>query len=176
LEKPYDEDRDGVAITNSAGMPFLDHVMGDDSRPTIHIEKNSWTWNRNGFLKYRDVINKGTWWGFENNTLKVQDIGSERIWSEEFDQYYYKIHLELAYDPKYKWAKRVLDCGLMQWNPFVEKLENILDDNGVGYITEPVPLDGAGKALPKAPPIKYEFLTFNIYNEMDFSVFNWMLT
>lgn len=162
-------DEDGNPIRNSAGDPFGDPILIDDSRPVIVVTRNE---DVNAFDvtlagEYQDVVNAAMWNGFPARTVKCTEIRtSEERKDPSTNLYYYEVNyvFEVKWDT---WTRQILDQGFAYLDSSVRK--PFLDSEGQP-ISEPKLLDGLGEELTDGdPPVTLEF---RVYPDADFSVFN----
>lgn len=128
--KEFTKDREGNAIKNAAGDPFVDPpVTGDDSRMSIRCTKNFASGNIPEFISYKDSINTSAFWGFEERRVKVQSL--------EFEQRYYlgspfligRIEVHVTEATSVKWDDEVLNAGYFERWPSGRRVR-IFDDDG----------------------------------------------
>lgn len=163
-------DQDGEPIRNSAGDPFGDPVVIDDSRPLIVVTRNE---DVNAFDltlagEYQDVVNSATWNGFPARTVKCTEIQtSEEQKDTTSGLYYYTVTyvFEIKWDT---WNRKILDQGYAYLDGSDRK--PFLDDEKQP-ISDPKLLDGSGGELDVAmdPPVE---LDFRVYESKDFDIFN----
>lgn len=159
-----EKDKDGVAIKNSAGVPFDTGVELDDSYMVLIAEKNFSTLqqiidlNTNFAMK----VNNDPFKGGQIREWLCRPIASSDIQYEN-GVAFYRATFHLAYKPG-KWDVDILDRGFSELNGGV--LRDILDKNKQP-ITEPWPLNGAGVKLPEGSPLV--FVTKRLRGEAAFS-------
>ncbi len=173
-EKVFTQDRNGWAILNSAGFPFVDPmVKGDDSRWTCSVKKNvsavpAW------ILTYRDAINASSF-TIQGLTIpakcgKIMSIGISEWQRAPANSIYYILTWSFCVHPV-SWDEPVLDAGLMQ---------NFLCPDGTHWyvpcwdaagqrVTRPVPMNGAGGQILNPTPQNAQYITVEKYNLKDFS-------
>lgn len=175
FQKPAVYDRNGEAIVNSAGDFFDDPPQMDDTRVTAQIQKNvaavpSW------LLTYRDAVNDASF-DLDGITIaagvaKLQppQIGQEQ---ERNGFTFRQITLNMHFRGE-GWALRPLDQGYNEkadLNAIGDELARVkmLDDKGLEP-TRPILLDGNGFRLENPGPTTAVFLSFDVYDEKDFSI------
>lgn len=176
--RPYYKDRNGEWILNSAGDPFDPPIEADDSRWTIVVTKNMFavpTW----YLFYQDALNStaieidGVQFAAWQLKCSGIDIGSQQ---ERNDIRYRVVTLTLQPAPMTGnplvgwgdpttdgWTISLLDEGFRQIDSTTGELVAIED------ITAPVPLNGAGRAIPDPSPTNAVGLDFDLYKLLDFN-------
>lgn len=136
------------AITNSALMRIEPPIELEESHPVIQIVRNEATDAWANAALYRDAINTDAFAGFAAGTCKFDPITSD---GPEFDndiEYWvvtYRIQVNLD-----GWDTTFLDRGTHEIIGNVEngkpRYEEIMANDGKP-VREPVPLNGAGRAL-----------------------------
>jgi hypothetical protein len=163
FEREIDRDINGRAIANSAGDPFLNQLVRDDSRPILSVTRNEAFFNAQLAYWYRDVVNSDPFFGANPGQVKVSNISASRQFSDQIG-FYWKVSYEFAFNAE-GWRKKVLSMGLREKKN--GKLQNILV-NGTP-ITEPMLLGQNGEQLAQnGTPYALEF---DVYNKAPFSVF-----
>jgi hypothetical protein len=138
-------------VRASNGQAFSPPVMRKRYIPgfTITTWLNFAPWNRKA--DYTGAVNNDTFLGFAPNTLKCSSYEIQSVWEQNL--YYYQIDITfLIGDPD--WDVRVLDCGTYEYVSTVMPNEKIKDSQG-NFVTDPVPLDGAGRKLALGDPLVY---------------------
>ena len=159
------EDINGNPVVNSAGDYFDPPVTCDDSRPTLRIVRNEPTYIPQYALTWKDTTNLDTFYGFAPGTVKMSTPLGELDYNP-ICGFYYIVTYQFEINPN-GWAKQILDQGMRQI--VSGSKTNILDDDGTP-ITAPIPLKGNGKKLVTGgTPVA---LTFNVYQQSDFSQLN----
>ena len=167
-------DKDGYAITNSAGDFFDPPAMMDDSRRVVTVQKNlaavpSW------ILDYQDAVNSdvftidGISVAIGRAKMQAVTVGPvERRSSTVFRTVNFTIHLQ-----RDGWALEPLDAGFREFvttdSVPEPELKNILNRGDQQPVAAPVPLDGEGKALDNPTPTNCVFLTYHVYKTRAFS-------
>lgn len=162
--KVVEKDKDGIAIKNSAGVPFDTGVELDDSYLVLIAEKNFATLQQIIDLNtsFAMKVNNDVFKGGTSRTWLCRPIGCSDIQSEEGVSFY-RATFHLVYKPD-RWDVEIVDKGFSELN--AGQLRDILDKNKQP-ITEPWPLNGAGVALPAGGTLV--FLTKRIRGEVAFS-------
>lgn len=176
FEVAVTEDRDGKAILNSAGDPFLDPIIWPSTRKKFNVTFNSATipaWHDalEGMVNDGDVtiVKGGTATVYAANSLlfipgNISDL------KDEDGTTYMEISFALLHNRR-GWTVRLLDAGLYQVVDDVRtriQVEN--DSQELVDVSEPVPLDGAGAVLANPTPATAHFNDFEIAEEGDFSI------
>ncbi len=169
-EKVIWVDQDGKAVRNSAGDPFGDPVVVDDSRPMLVVTRNESVnaFNLTLAAQQKDKVNAAVWNGFPARTVKCSDIqtGDEQK-DPATSLYYYSV--SYVFDIKWEtWTREILDQGFAYLDGSTRK--PFLDDEGQP-ISDPKLLDGLGEELDASmdPPV---LLSYRVYPDTDFTVFN----
>ncbi|WP_422923752.1 hypothetical protein [Singulisphaera sp. PoT] len=165
FQKIIEKDKDDNEVKNSAGVPFNPALQADDSRSVLSI-----TWNMKHFEDtwsdtYKDKINQSTFWGRAPKTVKCTPINGVRKYNPDYG-WYWEVSFEFHVKEE-TWVFKPLDAGMYKIKDDGTDIEAITK-NGVP-ITEPVPLDGSGKPMPKDGTPTY--LEIEYYKEIDFGVF-----
>lgn len=161
-----DVDNAGNPIQNSAKMPFADPVEVDDSRTTLRVSTNEATFNEDMPATYVDTVNNATWRSKAARTVKCESINA-RLNYDSTQGNYYSVVYEFAIKPD-TWDVKVADVGY-EYTDGTNHYK-FMDEDG-RPATSPKKLDGTnGTAI--ADSADMEFLTFQVYEEKDFSVFN----
>lgn len=162
-ERPFDKDRDGAAIVNSAKDSYDPPVMGDDSRHVFRVTRNEPTFPIAMLDEYRDTTNDALWFGFAAGTAKMATIRYQRLWHRACG-YYWRCTYEFNV-AREGWAKVVLDQGFYTLTAGTRK--QVLIDGQPP--SSPKLLDGSGALLgTAATPV---FRTHHIYAQKDFRAF-----
>jgi hypothetical protein len=155
-------DRNGNPITNSAGDYFDPPLTIDDSRPTLRIVRNEPSYDPGYATKWKDCLNTGPFFGFNPGYVKMSTPLGDLDYSPVCG-YYYIVTYQFEINPN-GWKKNILDQGLRQI--VSGKQQKIVDDKGED-VTSPALLNGKGAKLATGGnPVT---LTFNVYQEADFS-------
>ena len=160
-------DKDGYAITNSAGDFFDPPAMMDDSRRVVTVQKNlaavpSW------ILDYQDAVNSDAFTisgiSIAIGVAKMQSVAVGPVEKRNAVSFYpvtFTICLQ-----RDGWALKILDAGFAK-KAAGERSRATLDD----YTdpVQPVLLNGSGGVLANPTPSTAVFRTFNIYKTRAFS-------
>ncbi len=158
--------------------PWFDPpVTRDDSRPVLTYKRNEATFDFSTVEIYRDHVNKTTWNGFPERTVKmaapavVPMYSAMLVSSDNLDGLYFEVtytfHINLE-----TWDRRVLDAGYNQFNNTTLKKTRItLDDGNAPPV--PVPLDGYGGKQTATDSstgaLVGVYRTFKVYPEAEFN-------
>lgn len=165
FERPVDKTVDGEAIVNTAGDPFANEILRDDSRPVLAFTRNEASFNASLAYSYRDTVNSDPFMGAAPGQVKVSNISGARQFDPNFG-FYWTVSYEFMFSAD-GFEKKIVSAGLREKND-QGKPANILVQGQP--INDPALLDKKGKQLkPGAPPHIQEF---KIYNETSFSAFN----
>lgn len=159
-----DRDIRGRAIRNSCGDPFHDPIPRDDSRPILKVTRNEQSFPTLTALAVRDTINNSTWNTFPSGTVKAAAPRTRTAYSAT-SGYYFQTSYEFYVNPS-GWNYSIMDVG---FNETINgSRRKILVDSQP--INDPLPLNGSGRVLaPSGNPV---YLSFDVYNPIDFSIFN----
>jgi len=170
FQRPAIQDRDGNAITTSAGELFATPAQMDDSRRVVTVSKNLAvvpTW----ILDYQDAINSDTF-TVDGVSIAVGKAKMQRVsvGAEEerngtvFRVVTFQMHLQ-----RDGWALSLLDAGWIVKNAIdPTKRERAIVDDG----TDPsvgILLDGNGRPLQNPSPSTGVFRSFNVFKTRAFS-------
>lgn len=178
FELPMDTDWNGVAVVNTAGVPFDPPVMRDDSRPVLTVVRNERDYSYELADLYRDSVNESEYITADISrppgTVKVAAIPGRRLFSAYLgeltgDPYYWQVTYQFHFN-RDGWKAQVLNAGRMQ---IVSGNLVPIVINGVP-VTDACPLDASGaRVLPANTPGDCVILEFQKYKEIDFaSAFN----
>lgn len=165
-----DQDNAGNPIVNSAGQSFDPPIEKDESRLVLSVDVNVASFDPILISQYKDSVNNGEFWGCPPKTVKFMNASAELDFSGDCpvnNGFFWAVTWEFEVKED-TWAKKILDQGLMCLDTSTGNLQHCADEEGQPS-SEPLLLDGAGhQAAVGASPI---YLTFDVYNEMDFSIF-----
>lgn len=168
--KAIEKDINGKAIVNSAGDYFDPPPEIDSSHWVVTITKNVVA-VPSVILEYTDAINASSFTiqgiGIDTRVAKIVDldIGDLQI---ECDFEYYVFTFSLEFRPE-TWKLKPLDQGYRYKSGTSRK--QIMDDSTPPRpITSPKLLNGSGAVLPDPTTANAVFLSYDVYNEKDFSI------
>ncbi len=169
-QKRVQKDRNGDAVLNSAGDPFLDPpATRDDAHLIFRIRANYLT-APSWFLSHRNAVNNApiTIDGLAVGTglAKVQRIEAsepKKRGSIQYKEVTLEVHVH-----EDGWKLDTLDSGLRE--KIDGESKHIINEIDKEEITESVALDGSGRRLDDPSPFNSIFLDFDIYPEVNFSV------
>lgn len=162
------EDLDGNAIVNSAGDYFDPPPEIDSSHWVATIEKNVPA-VPTFILSYTDAVNSDSFtiqgMTVNEKVAKIVDIDiSDRQTEGDFNFYVFTYSLEFRPET---WRLKVLDQGFRYDD--AGDIKQITDSSTPPRpITSPKLLDGSGGILANPSPGNAEFITFDVYNAVDF--------
>lgn len=169
FQKPATQDKDGKGIVNSAGDPFIPAEQMDDSRRVVTVQKNltavpSW------ILDYQDSVNNASFTvdgvSVAAGKAKVQRVSVGPVELRNgaaFRQVTFVIALR-----RDGWAYSILDQGYNEKDPKDPTNRQPITING-HIPSNPVLLDGTGKAQTDPKTANAKYLTYNVYKTADFS-------
>lgn len=175
FERPCIVDVDGNAILNSAGQPFAEPIMREDSRRVWVVTRNE---ALSGFDPvaaelFANKLNLYTWNGAAPKTVKAKPYVTGDIqYSQELGGFWFPVTYRFHYNPD-GWAEAPLDRGFSELDTSTSppKLKNIKDKEGQD-VKEPALLDGSGSRLADPSPGNEVFLEYHIYEAVDFAPMN----
>lgn len=169
VSRPFEYDRLGYPVTNSAGEPFDPPVMMDEKILTIRISKNKATYDQGYHSNFIDSLNSDRWMGFLRGQVKCVDIRASLQWegSFAFFRVTYMFEAKQARIPKncrwgnkkdkigkrveLSWCEFILDRGYRElyFDEDTEeyKLRPIINPDGIGTVSTPALLNGEGEAI-----------------------------
>lgn len=154
------KDRHGNRIRNSAGMPFDEIVTKDVTFPILNVSRYEASFPFGIAEMVADRVNSLTWQGFAPRTMKVHSIRAQRMYHVAWGRYY-RITYGFAFN-RLTWNYKPLDQGYHEL--IAGEISPIKKD---GFqITDPLPLDGAGRLLAQGGQEIY--LDFEIQDEINF--------
>jgi hypothetical protein len=168
-QRAVEKDNNNDPIDNSAGDPFLNPIIVDDSHLEVTITRNESKFLPDRALSFIGSVNDAAVTiagkiSAARQAKLVQYTGSKQTENDvDFWKVTYRIRFKSA-----TWDKEILDQGFNQLVGGVKK--KILDD-AQQPITDPVKLDGLG-AKAGAGVVNYE--TFQVLPETDFQLLGLM--
>lgn len=170
IARPFEYDRMGFAVQNSAGEVFDPPVMADEKYRVIRITKNQPpNFDHNRILNYVDTINSDRWFGYLRGQVKCADIRETLQWEGSFPfwRVTYTFHAKQARIPKncrwgnkndkigkrveLSWSEFILDRGYREAVFNLDTAEYdlipILNPDGGGTVSAPALLNGDGEAI-----------------------------
>ena len=99
-------------IVNAVGDPFADPVEQDDQRPVLVAVKNieNLVYVVNLGMRYKNAINKNSFWGAKPLHAKVQSITAGDLQEEE-DVQYYTMTIRVEFNEE-EWTRTMIDRGM----------------------------------------------------------------
>jgi len=171
-EIPVARDVDGKPIVNSAGEPFAEPTTIDGSRRLLTFTRNELVSAFDPMLAARcaDKVNLYPWNGFAPKTVKSEPITTGEAQYSQDVGWWFTVQYSFAVDPD-GWIKRPLDQGYTYLSAVDPTKRFTVRSQGDGQkLDDPALLDGSGYPLaPGADPV---FLAFEVYEAIDFSIFN----
>ena len=158
---------DNTAFLNSAGDPFANPIVRDQTRIVLTVTQAEETWDGSLALNYCDVINSNSYMGAAPYTFK-SIVGAESEWSTKWG-FYWTVNYELQYNPD-TWRKTVLDCGYYYIDQSSSTKRPIMVNGALA--TSPQLLYDTGAICPKGGTPHW--FTFKVYTETTFA-FSWRL-
>lgn len=158
-----EEDKDGNAIVNSAGIPFDPPLEVEERIVVLTVVKNMARYDGIKMADYIGRTNVRKWLNQLPGKWRLADSTADKVIEEGFA--FWKVRMIFEFRAK-GWNRRILDAGYMQlndlgddWDPCIDRLGN--------RATRPMPLDGMGYQLdPTEQPV---FLEFSLLDEADFA-------
>lgn len=171
VARPFEYDRLGYPVQNSAGQPFDPPLMTDEKILTIRVSKNQTTYNQGYYTDFIDSVNSDKWMGFLRGQVKCVDIRADLQWESSYPYWRvtYQFHAKKARIPKkwrfanpaekkiftrqkieLSWCEFILDRGWMEEYEDSEgatHLRPIWSPDGTSTVSSPALLDGLGKAI-----------------------------
>ena len=157
-----DEDVDGKAITNSAGLGFDPPLTREQYDLVLVIERNERRFSEVEAVNYAHAVNDDLFRGHPPGTCRLVRT------AQRIERVYFRVRNEVRIRKK-GWWRRVPDRGLRQLSAAGDEFVNIKDKHGHD-ITTPVPLDGKGR--PLAVGAEVIWLDFKVYDQLPFGKFN----
>ena len=163
IELPMEFDLDGAPVRNSAGQKFDTPPMLELYYPVFTIGRTEYSNPCRRMLDFSNRVNGEPFWGQEPGKVLLKSImpSTSITWGTPSWNVQYEVAINIYHPFIDLWQLEILDSGMQelidkQAQGSEEKalpLRAILDEQGK-EITQPVPLDGYGKKLPKnADPI-----------------------
>lgn len=162
-QEPIDEDANGKSIANSAGQAFDPPIQETFHDKILKIERNEGTFDYERASAYEGSINSDTFWGFAAGKVLCRAMKADprRVAALA----YYTVNYEFVIRED-GWKRRIKDQGLATKNDDGELvIAKDVDDN---TMTEPILLDGSGKALAAGADAKW--IEFETKTKKPFSI------
>ncbi len=169
-EVPATKDRDGTAILNKAGVPYDPPLMRTVRNSIMQFDMNEPTFDDATADSYVGALNSLTFAGKAPGKVRCNDITAV----EEFKNgvSYWKVHYEFEYNRR-GWQPEVLEMGYLErvsGGDCDGEFRRIKDCNDQ-ELTEPVPIDAAGKPIKSGDlPAAAIYTTWNTEDEIDFNL------
>ena len=161
-------DRDGNAVLNSAGDPFLD-VFRERTRRVVSVMKNISqvpTW----IITAEDAVNSAAF-QLDGFTIPagLARLGAPRLgkWQKRNGITYREMSMSIRLR-KDGWNLEPLDAGF-RYRDGSSNLKRITSYDGTD-VTQPVCLNGAGAILSNPTPANAVYGDFDVYPEFDFNL------
>lgn len=163
-------DRNGDAVLNSAGDPFVDPpVMRDKTNRILHVQKNvssvpSWFFASEDAVNSADIVIRGL--TVPERCAKLENITMSELQERNGIGFYvltFDLHLRAA-----TWNAQPLQAGFRE---LVSGVQRKITTAGDGTdITTPALLDAAGAAIDNPDPADASYANYELYNELDFTL------
>jgi hypothetical protein len=147
FQRPIEYDRNNRAITNSAGLPYDPPVERDDSRTTLSIGRNEASFDPSIKVLYENSVNIDAFFGGNPYYWKIAAITADLAFENGLAFWRVTYNFE---GRKEGWVSSLMDRGKAE--RVQGKLKAITDTAGVP-VSDPYPLDGTGRAIPKIMPL-----------------------
>jgi len=157
-------DIDDDPVVNSAGDRFPDPIEKDKARTLIDVVYYKQTLALSTLDQYRFALNNATFWGYAQNALRINSLTAEEQY--ENNLYYWEIHAQVEADPTDLWQLKLLDEGMVE---VVDGDRVLPQDSGSTKYVTPQVLDGSGGFLDAGASFASSWMTFDIYEELDFT-------
>lgn len=178
-QAPFIKDRDGKAVTNSAGDPFDPPAEKEDSRWAVTVQKNV-TSIPASILAYRNAINStefvvdGIPVASQHGLISSINIG-EFQYRNAIAYRSFSFTMQLRDSTEGAWVISIADLGLNQIfaigdETVLERIKIADGDDKNEWHTTPQQLDGSGFAVDNPTSLTVVFRNFNAYNLLDFNV------
>lgn len=166
-EKRLEKDIDGNPIVNSAGDPFQQDTIRDDSRLTITVQRNEAYGDLSLFAQIRDKLNSTPFFGFDPGRVKAAPPEGvlkrhPKVTGQLYWEVTYRFDVALD-DDDLGWDVEYLDAGYRKLDAGTKK--DIIRSNKP--VSDPIALDGNGDELGDTDDPVY--LRFPIYAREDFA-------
>ena len=158
FKRPLWIDANGKPVVNSAGEPFTEPVMVDDSRPVLRIRKNFPSINPGVWMAAKDAVNDSPFLGFPAGYLKIRNISWEtRMWK---GMPYVTVTVDMHAAGHEGWDPiKVLDRGFTE---IIDGKRELIKDKNGHPVSQAQMLNGQGRV---GGPY---FLTFSAYRKINF--------
>lgn len=153
-------------IKNSAGDSFDPPLLRDVRRPILKLTRNEANFDPLLAFTYHDKVNSSPFFGADPGYVKVEGITPQRVHNPAIG-WYWTVQYEFAFDMRTH-DPQVLNQGFKRLDEDGKQV--LCTDNNGEVVTTPVWLDENGaQILPDGEPV---YLQFQIYERVDFGVFN----
>ena len=170
VSKPVFEDTAGVAIMNTAGLPYDPPTEMNASHVVLRYVRNEASFSGTLAASYNNRINSDTFAGYTAGKLRLKITADEDFYR---GLSYWIVTYEMEENPD-GWQKRLLSQGLMYKLSGGGNTYFLRCTEGDGeYVTEPVPLTSTGEQVDAANlPGSAVFTTHNVYRTAVFGNLN----
>jgi hypothetical protein len=162
---------------NAAGDPLENPPPSEDANPVVTIVRNEKKYDPKVVKLFKNKVNDGTCFasadgffaGFDDQTLKVNDISAKRVYDPDWGVYF-EVTYEFEVRPE-TWDVKILNAGLRSLGTTTAgtALKQIVVQGHP--VANPVCLKSDGTFDPTNPPAP-NYLTFKQYAKVDFTPLN----
>lgn len=184
FRRPATKDKDGKAIVNTVGEPFVPALERDDSRLSLVIEKNSPTISLAQWALFRDSVNSAAIWGLPTRTVKLITWNWRLAYyavSSVYVQHRLEFHINTdvynTAETGRGWDYNVLNAGFrykVDCSSDKEKRQRTIMDGRDQPRHQPTPLSAAGEILDLACGDTEYYRNYRVYNELDFHLISFI--
>lgn len=163
-QKVVDRDLEGTLLQNTAGEFYDPLPEIDDSRPVLVMTRNeAHPWNETLAITYQDAINTDMFLGFEPYQCKIDQIGANEVFENEF--HYWEVTYEI-HCRREGWRLKTISRGRNERSVDGLSLVPIIDSKTKQAVSDPQLLNEQGYVTYTREEA-YE-QTFRVYKELAF--------
>jgi hypothetical protein len=174
FERPSIKDVTGAAILNSAGQPFGEPVMVEDSRRVLLVVRNEPVAGFDPILadSFANTLNAAVWNGAAAKTVKAKPIVTgDQQYSQELQGWFFPVTYRFHYRAE-GWQAELVDQGFAELVAGSPPKLRVLKDLEGQDLKEPALLNGSGVRLTNPSPGNEVYLAYDVYRTADFSLLN----
>lgn len=178
FRRPATTDKDGQAIVNTVGEPFVPALERDDSRDSLIMEINTATVSLLQRALFRDAVNSTPIWGLPARTVKLMQWTWRIAYfavAEPYIQHRLEFHINTDEYPTAEtgigWDFNVLNSGFrhkVNCVAAIEKRQREIMDGRDQPRHQPTPLGSGGEILDLTCGDTEYYRNWRVYNERDF--------
>lgn len=184
FRRPATKDKDGRAIANTVGEPFVPALERDDSRLSVVLEKNTATISLTQWALFRDAVNSAALWGIPARCVKLIQwnwrlayYAASSVYVQHRMEFHINTDVYSTAETGLGWDYNVLNQGFrykVNCSSEKEKRQRTIMDGRDQPRHQPTPLSSGGEILDLACGDTEYYKNFRVYNELDFHAIPWI--